>query len=62
MITKDLFEEHVRNDERQLNTLTAEVNHHRADLGKVFDEIKDVRKDMNAGQQALLSAINNLRQ
>lgn len=60
MVGKAVFEEHLRSDERQLEAINNEMSNQRGNIGKLFDKVEEVRKDMHEGQERLLTAINNI--
>ena len=60
-ISKDVFDEHAQGDTRAFNSLSDEISRQRGHVEKIFDELKEVRRDMSDGHKELLNAIHGIK-
>lgn len=57
-ISRDMFEEHVKSDERRLEDLNDEITTQRGNISKLFDKMSDMDHRSHAHHVELLNAIN----
>jgi hypothetical protein len=57
-ISRDLFEQHVANDERQLAAITDEIDKQRGHTEKIFDLVRGIETQAHSRHVELLNAIH----
>ena len=64
-IGRDVFDEHVKSDERQLSHINTEIGVQRSHIAKIFDKLEAVREDMhrqhNETREIVIKAIQGER-
>lgn len=62
MITKEVFDQHLESDEKQLGAIDSELSVQRGHIAKIFDKLEDVRATIHAQHVEIINAIHEATQ